>query len=511
MIKRNMGPVAGPISLALLLLCSVEAGNRRDVSDSGDTHYTLKRAIAVALENSPALQEAQLSLVIANQQVREAWSNVLPRLSTNASYTRSILKQSIFLPAAFFDTSAAIGDQIAVEVGADNVWSAGVTLSQPLFHMGAFIGLGAASRVRQLQTELLRGSTQQVITRVRLAYLTALLNTEEVQLTEKSLERVALSLKEARALNRSGMVGEYDVLRLEVQVSNLESDFHRAQMDEATARRNLLVELGLPPKLDITLGGSLNELDLQVAASNTPGNLVLLRQVGLGNGDPLQFQQVFERALQNRSDLRQINISITLEQARLAAQRAEYFPTLSIFYNYNLTAQENGTLDFFGEKRNQRTDYALAGINVEIPLFTGFARNARMQQQRATVRQSEIRRQRQERQVESQLLTLLSNLADARLWAESHRRALEQAGRGYEIATAQYRTGMGSQLQITDAEVALRQSEFNYSRTVFDYLTVRALLDAAIGAVPVSVDELEHEYKFTYDDSSTPIRGRVQR
>ncbi len=511
MIRRNIVRETAPFSIALLLLWSAQVGKGSDLSDARDTHYTLKRAIAVALENSPTLEEAQLSLRIANGQVREAWSNVLPRLSTNASYSRSIIEQSIFLPAQFFDSTAASGDQIAVKVGADNVWNAGVTLSQPLFHMGAFIGLGAAGRVRQLQTELLRGTTQQVISRVRQAYLTAPLSTEEVQLTEKSLERIRLSLEESRALNRSGMVGDYDVLRLEVQVSNLESDYHRARMDAATARRNLLVELGLPPKLDITLEGSLNDLDLQVAARNTPGNRVLLRHVGLGDGDPLQFEQVYEQALQDRSDLRQRNISIALEEARLSAQRAEYFPTLSIFYNYNLTAQENGTLDFFGENPNQRSDFAVAGINVEVPLFTGFARNARMQQLRATVRRSEFRRQRQELEVESQLLTLLSNLTDARLRAESHHRAVEQAGRGYEIATAHYRTGIGSQLQITDAEVALRQSEFNYSRTVFDYLTVRTRLEAAIGAVPVSVDELERAGQYTYHDSSTQIRELVHR
>ncbi|MCH7498148.1 MAG: TolC family protein [Candidatus Marinimicrobia bacterium] len=499
MIKRNTVRQTAPFSMAILLLWSAQVGKGSDFSDPRDTHYTLKRAIAVALEHSPALQEAQLSLRIANGQVREAWSNVLPRLSTKASYSRSVIKQSFFF-----------GDTL-ITIGADNLWGVGVTLSQPLFNMGAFIGLGAASRVRQLQTELLRGTTQQVISRVRQAYLTALLSTEEVQLTEKSLQRVRLSLEESRALNRSGMVGDYDVLRLEVQVSNLESDYHRARMDAATARRNLLVELGLSPKLDITLEGSLNDLDLQVAARNTPGNRVLLRHVGLSDGDPLQFQQVYEQALQDRSDLRQINISIALEEARLSAQRAEYFPTLSIFYNYNLTAQENGTLDFFGENPNQRTDFAVAGINVEVPLFTGFARNARMQQLRATVRRSEFRRQRQELEVESQLLTLLSNLADARLRAESHHRAVEQAGRGYEIATAHYRTGIGSQLQITDAEVALRQSEFNYSRTVFDYLTVRTRLEAAIGAVPVSVDELEGEGQYTYHDSSTQIRELVHR
>jgi outer membrane protein TolC len=61
---------------------------------------------------------------------------------------------------------------------------------------------------------------------------------------------------------------------------------------------------------------------------------------------------------------------------------------------------------------------------------------------------------------------------------------VSQAERGFQIASAQYREGLGSQLELTDAEVALRQSEFNYAEAVYDYLVARAQLDEATGQVP---------------------------
>lgn len=449
-----------------------------DRSQTPDTHFTLKRAIAVALENSPTLQDARLSLEIADGQVREAWSSVFPRLSTNASYSRSIIKQSFFF-----------GDTL-IQIGADNVWVAGLTLSQPLFDAAAFIGVGASGRVRQLQSEMVRGTIQQVVTRVRQAYLDALLSVEQIRLTDQSFERVRQTLEEARSLHQAGMVSDYDVLRLEVQLSNLDAERHRAQIASAAAGRNLLVELGLAPGLEITLEGRLNELNLEEYGRNSSGNQTLLQYVGFSAGSELQFHDVYGQALERRSDLRQLSIATSLEEARLAAQRAEYFPTLSIFYNYNLTAQENGSLDFFGEDASQRSRFAITGVNVQLPLFTGFARGARMQQRRAALRQSELRRRQGEQRTDSQLRNLLASLEDSRYRAESLRRALDQARRGFEIATAQYRTGVGSQLQITDAEVALRQSEFNYARTVYDHLTLRAQLDAAMGTVLVSLAEL---------------------
>ena len=217
---------------------------------------------------------------IANGQGREAWSSVLPRLSTNASYSRSIIKQSFFF-----------GDTL-IQIGADNVWVAGITFSQPVFDAAAFIGVGASGRVRQLQSEAVRGTIQQVVTRVRQAYLDVLLSAEQIRLTEQSLERVRQSLDEARSLHKAGMVSDYDVLRLDVQLSNLEAERHRAWVDEAAAGRNMLLELGLSPELEITLEGRLNELNLEEQTRSGSGNQIKLQYCGMSGGRGLHFSVV---------------------------------------------------------------------------------------------------------------------------------------------------------------------------------------------------------------------------
>jgi outer membrane protein len=86
--------------------------------------------------------------------------------------------------------------------------------------------------------------------------------------------------------------------------------------------------------------------------------------------------------------------------------------------------------------------------------------------------------------VENQVRTLLDQVDEARDRAGAQRLALSQATRGFEIASAQYREGISSQLEVTDAEVALRQSEFNLAESVYDYLVARARLDEALGLGP---------------------------
>ena len=90
--------------------------------------------------------------------------------------------------------------------GSDNQWNSTLQLEQPLFQAQAFIGVGAASRFRTLQEEVLRASSQVVATRVRLAFYDLLLAQEQARLTGNSVERVRESLTEAEGAG-PGRVG----------------------------------------------------------------------------------------------------------------------------------------------------------------------------------------------------------------------------------------------------------------------------------------------------------------
>ena len=471
-------------SLTAALWLASAAGAARAQTDSGPEVYSLTRVLQVALANSRTLRDTEMDLRVAEQQVREAWGSILPDVRATLSYTRNLLVQQFFLPATFFDPNAAPGELRAVRVGSDNTWQLGLNASQPIFEYTAFVGLGAAGQFRALQVERVRGAAQGVVTTVRLAYFNALLAQESVRLTEKSVERVRKTLEETRAMNRAGMASDYDVLRLAVQLGNLEPSLRRAQFNVAAAIRTLLVEMGLDAAAPMQLEGRLNEVDLWNLGRNSPENAALLSVSGFTVPVDMDVDRLVRVSLQRRSDVRQLRSTILLEGARLRAQKSEYFPKLSLFTNYNVTAQQDGSPVFFGDNPNQRTKTAAAGLQVEIPIFTGFTRDARVQQTKATIRQNEFRLDRLERQAANELRTLIDDVEEAQQRAQSQKLAVEQAQRGFEIASAEYNAGVGSQLQITDAEVALRQSEFNYAQAVYDHLSARARLDSAVGTVP---------------------------
>ncbi|MBT8398812.1 MAG: TolC family protein, partial [Gemmatimonadetes bacterium] len=419
----------------------------------------------------------------ANERVAEAWSNVMPRVDFSGSYTRNIAPAVSFLPGDFFPGGEP-GELIKVQFGADNSWATALVLDQPLFEGSAIIGVGAASRFKALQEEVVRGRAQTLVTRVRLAYYGLLLAQEDSRLITESVDRVRQSLEETRALNRAGLASDYDVLRLEVELANLEPNLRRAENAITQARRQMAIELNLEQMEGLRITGSLAAMDLESVEGNNDANLEILSLGRLDLALSTGMDEVLEVAMEGRSDLKQMELWEKLRTAEMRAEQVEFLPKISIFGNYSINAQQNGSPNFFGDELSRATS-KWVGVSVSLPIFTGFSRKSRIDQKRAVLNQARNQTALARLQAEGQVKSVREQAEEALDRARGQQMAVEQARRGFEIARAQYREGLSSELEQRDAEVALRQSEFNYAQAVYDFLVFQAQLDEAVGEVPM--------------------------
>ena len=444
--------------------------------------FTLEAAVRLALEQNEDLRGARYGLVVAQEQASEARSDLFPKIDLNASYARNVLVAENFLPAFIFDPNADPDDLVPVRFGADNVWSTNVTVEQALFKPSVFVALGAAGRFENFEQETLRGRTQGIVTQVRLLHYGLLLAQEQARLVENSVQRARKSLHDTRALNKAGLVADYDVLRLEVVLGNLEPNLFRAQNSVAQARRELGIELALDNLDGVRVAGSLAAIDLDDFEANSPENREILAFSSWAT-EPLT-EEVKSAAREDRSDLRQLFFSEQLRQSELSLERVQYLPEIVLFGSYGILAQQNGNPAFFG-RSEQRTNSSQVGLRVTWPLFSGFSKDARIDQRRASLRQAEAMSRVARARADSEVETIWDQMLEARARADAQHMAVQQAHRGFDIASAQYREGFGSQLELTDAEVALRQSEFNYAQAAYDFLVAQANLDLAVGSVPM--------------------------
>jgi len=444
---------------------------------------TLPEAVSMALRRNRDVRDARFALDLAQEQVSEAWGGVLPTVSMDANYTRNVSPAVSFLPARFFNPDAGPDDLLQVQFGADNSWNTSINVEQPLFDARVFVGLGAAQRLASIQEEFVRGRSQNLVTRVRPAYYDLLLAQEQERLTRNSVTRVRQSLTETSAMNRAGLASDYDQLRIEVELANLEPNLRRAENAAMQFRRVLAVELAVQDQESLQVAGSLASMDLDDPAGNTAANRAIL---AFASSAPLEgaAEQRVQQAWERRSDLRQLEMAERLRHSEMRLEQMQYLPTVSFFGNYVLQAQQNGAPDFFGDPMSRASAQAV-GISVSVPIFEGFRKDARVDQRRAAWRQAETQFRFARDQAASQVKSLIELADEAWARARGQKLAVQQAQRGFEIASAQYREGLSGQLELTDAEVALRQSEFNYAQAVYDYLVAWAQLDEAVGAVPM--------------------------
>src|SRR5690606_27742630 len=224
----------------------------------------------------------------------------------SANYTRNLDIPGQFLPAQIFDPDAEPGELTLVRFGTDNNWFGQLRLEQPIFRAAAFIGVGAASRYQSLQAEVVRGAAQEIVTRTKQRYFDVLLAEEAVRLNAESVRRVRQALEETQAMHRAGLVGDYDVLRLEVELANLEPALRRARNDAEAARRTLAVDLSMED-----VSG-----ELQVMGSLAGDAIEQFDQhFGVSVGPQTSLEELLTLTRQSRTDVRQAELNEQLRRA----------------------------------------------------------------------------------------------------------------------------------------------------------------------------------------------------
>jgi outer membrane protein len=448
-----------------------------------------EQAIQLAVANNPEIKRALLSLENADEQVRLAWSEVLPSVSSSATYTRNVEIPVNFVPARVFDPNAPADELIPLQFGTDNNWQGGVTVSQNIFRGEAIVGISSSSLFKSAQQENLRGTVQQVITAARKGYHAVLVAQEQLRLQEAAVERLRSNLRENRARQREGLLDEYDVLRLEVQLSNQEPQLRNAELAAAEAYRNLKEILGLPVNMPLEVEGQLNDFDVYEAGVPEGENKSLYKITGATPVHELDNTEILDVMRNKRGDLRALNVQNELKDREILAIKSRFLPTITADYNLQWTSAQPGTPRPFENSVRFQT----LVFNVSLPLFTGFERRANLNIARIEKKDIRVQQWAAEKTALNEFETASGRLMNLRETAQSRKLAVEEARRGLEIALRRFENGVGSQMEVTEAELQVREAELNYASLIAEYLNTKADFDLAIGLVPM-IDETDYQF-----------------
>ncbi len=420
---------------------------------------SLSEAVDYALENNPATKNARLELLISKATIKETFARGLPQINGayNLDYNPKI--PVIFLPnqPPFGDPSNP-SDVIPARFGVSYSSGLGVTVSQMIFDGSFFVGLRASKTLLELTNKDLKKAEIDVVENVKKAYFGVLVNQQRIRLAGANLSRIDTLLKETTALNEAGFVEKIDVSRVQVQRNNTFTQFQRSQTALEISKQILKLQLGIPAEYEVELVETLQDLSTKEA---------LIQLLGEEGSDRIEIEQVATQ--------------ITLVGLDLKNNVSQYMPKIDFIGNTRKSGAGN-ELDRVFNKSNWFGS-SLVGLNMSIPIFDGFSKAARIQKNRVQLTQLENQRSFLKESFNSELYAAKANLRNDLNILEVQEANLQLATEVYQIARIKYKEGIGSNLEVVNADAALIEAEINYLGALYDGLISKINLEKALGVL----------------------------
>lgn len=411
----------------------------------------LTKAIEIALSENPTIKVASKEIERTQYYRDEMRGGFYPTLSGSAQYTRNVEPQVIFMPPNIFGP----GTGGPLKIGSDNSYSAGLTLSLPLYVPSLFKMMEISNTDIELALEKSRASKLDMVSEVKKAFYGLLLAKTSYDVMTISVDNAKKNLENIRNFYSQGIVAEYDLIRSEVQVRNLNPALLQAEGGVNLASMMLKILLGLGPDIELEIEEKLTDYENEFTV----------------------FNPIIEIALESNTNLKQLD----LQQLKLTQQyellRTNRLPSLAAFGNYQYQSQAN---DFkIGDYEWVKS--SMVGLQLQVPIFQGFAKKYREQQVLVGIDQLKLQRNYLSQNLSLQVRNAITNMTRATDQIKSSKEGIAQAEKGYKIAQTRYSAGSGTLLELNDAEVSLTQAKLNYNQAIYDYLKAKVDYESILG------------------------------
>ena len=446
----------GNISMFLCLLGFSHATFAQQEKDSV-LNLDLATALKIAHDNNPTIKIAELEIQRVDYSKKEALGNLLPSLSASGQYTNNIMKSVMFMPESF---SQMMGGQKYMEIGYKNSYTGSISAGLPLVNFSLWEQIKSKQCEIDLILEQARASKIDMTKQVKDAYFAVLLAKNSLKVLERSINNAKETLKSTEAGFEQGVVSEYDLIRAKVQVNNLNPSYIAAKNGLELAVLQLKMILSLPQEQEIVFLENLEDFSDRIVSVTDAES---------------------ERAVNNNSELRQLDLNIMSLQHNLKMVNSQHLPSLSAFGQYAYQTQAE---DFRFSEYNW-VGSAAVGLQLSIPIFNGRTVVNKAKQLKISLQELQLQKQYASDGIDLQIQSAINNMKAAQEQLSVNKDAISQAERGYEIAKVRYQTGSGTILELNDSELSMTQANLNYQQSLYDFLTAQTNLEKVLTEILV--------------------------
>ncbi len=417
-------------------------------SVSAQQQISLQEAIKQALQNKTEAKKAALQIKKAEYKIDEAKAGALPQISATAGLTYNPLIQESLLEFG--------GEKIRAQLGQPWNSTASVQLQQAIFDQRVFTGLKAAKSTREFYILNAQLTNEQLIENVATAYYQVFVQEENLKTIEASYANTERVRNVIQSLVKNGLAKPIDLDRTNVQLTNIGSNKQQLINSVELSKNALKFYMGIPISTDIELEEKTIEPKPELIASTVN--------------------------LDERMELKVLNKNRELLVFNKKATEAYLYPTVSLTANYGWGAN-GGKFPLTNGFKNGVlwSDYSAIGLNVSIPIFTGGATKAKINQAEIDIQDLDQDIQNTQLSLSLDYKNAISNMENALINIESMKDNVGLAERVQKNTQSNYQNGLATLTELLDAENALTQAKQNYANALLDYKQAEIKLIKAKG------------------------------
>lgn len=421
--KSFIIPAVSLLATGLLVLNTMSLAAAAELS--------LDDSIALALQNNPSIKMAAADKDKADWGIKENEAGKLPSLSLANSDNRS---------------SAA-----AAAAGSTNdSFNTSLRLSVPLYTGGRAEGLiDQAKSTASIATIGVTKAKEQVKLDTTTAYFSVLQNSKLVEVNQQTVDNLTEHLKNVQAQFDVGTIAKSDVLRSEVELANAQQNLTKAQN-----------------AYDVSVATFNNIIGMPLDSQNTMKDDLAYVKYDMSLEDSIKM------ADEKRPEILQSQESINAAQSGIKIADSGKLPTVTASGSQGWTGSK-----FPGDNSNWTV-----GVSANWDIFDAGVTNAKIKQAKAGMDKANENDQQIRTGVELEVRQAYLSMKEAEARIETSKVAVDKANEDLKASQAKYYAGVGTNLDVIDAQVALTQAETNSTQALYDYNVNQAKLQKAIGA-----------------------------
>ena len=429
----------GALVLGGLLAISMAGTAMAEEAADAPMNLTLEDSVRLALDNNKTIKQSEAdfeSAVWARHQARRAYGPTVNWQSTATKYGGKYNNAN--------KLSRMFGNNLSV--------------SMPIYSGGQLESSIKAADLGLNSAELgLEQSKQTIKENTMAAYYKALQAKNQIKVAQDSVDTLTEHLKNVNAQYTVGTVAKSDVLATQVQMANAEQSLINANndYDVSIASLNNVMGIYTGTKLNLT-----DSLDYNVYE--------------------IPFEDCLSYARINRPDVLIADYNVEIAKAQMDGAKAGYRPTIQAQAGKSWSGKDPFSNDE-DDSRYASGNSWTAGLTLSWNIWDNNVTQAKVQQAKAAVTKAEAVAEDTRQKGDLEVQTAYLNLKSAEKSIHTNAVAVEKAEEDYKIAQVRYAAGVGTNLDVMDAEEKLTQAQTNYYTSLYNYNTSKASLDKAMG------------------------------